>query len=806
MKYLWTLSMALLVTLAAQAQVTVSGTITDAAGAPLAGASVVLKNTFKGTQTDAQGAFRLTEVQPGDYTVVVSYVGYSTAQRPLIVSQVAPTIDIALQESSIVADEVVVQGTRARANTPITFTTLERNDIARVNVGQDMPQILEFTPSAVTTSDAGNGIGYTGIRIRGTDPTRINVTINGVPLNDAESQGVFWVNLPDFASSTESVQIQRGVGTSTNGGSAFGATVNLLTNKLNPEPYGELNTTVGSFGTAKNTLRLGSGLIGGKFTLDGRVSRIVSDGYIDRASSDLFSYYLSGAYYGNNQSLRFNVFHGQEVTYQAWYGVTQSQIDDLGRTYNPAGTEKPGTPYDRQVDDYQQTHYQLVYNRAFSRQLDFNATLHYTRGAGFYEEYKAGENLADYGILDTSLVASDLVRRRWLDNDFYGVVYSLDYRSTNEKWQATLGGGWNNYIGRHFGRVIDLIATPEADPSHEYYFNEATKNDFNLYLKNTYALSSRLNAFLDLQYRRIGYQFGGVDQDGSPLTQQVDFNFFNPKAGLTFELAPQSALFAYFGVANKEPNRDDFVDNPPSSQPRPERLYDVEMGYRKATEKLAFSANYYMMYYRDQLVLTGRINDVGEYIRTNIDRSYRTGIEVEGQWKINRHLEWAANATFSQNRVIAHREFVDAYDAAFNWIGQEAIDHENTDIAFSPSWIGGSVLRYYPLAHLDAFAQQRQLFVAWQSKYVGRQYVDNANGQSLDPYFLQDVNISYTHKLPRGIFKAVTISAWMRNAFDEDYISNAWTYRYNFDGALAQDVGLYPQAGRNYFLTVNLTF
>ena len=794
---------------AMNAQVIVTGRITGDDGQALIGANAVLKNTFNGDKTGLDGYFTITNVASGNYTLVISYVGFETVEKPIVIGTDDVFFNLTLKKNAIISDEIVVYATRANEKTPTSFINLDKKEIEQFNFGQDMPYMVELTPSVVVNSDAGNGIGYTGLRIRGSDATRINVTINGVPLNDAEGQGVFWVNMPDFASSVEDIQVQRGVGTSTNGGSAFGATINLFTTKLQPEFYAELNNTVGSFGTVKNTLKLGSGLINNHFSFDGRVSRLVSNGFVDRASSNLFSYYLSGAYYGKNQSLRLNLFHGQERTYQSWYGITFDQMQTLGRTYNFAGTDKPGEPYEDQVDDYFQTHYQLIYNKEISNQLNFNATAHYTKGAGYYEEYKGEAFLGSYGI-EPAFVTSDLVRQRWLDNDFYGLIFSLNHTSADGQMETTVGGGWNNYIGSHFGDVIWVDSATTSALPHRYYENQADKNDFNLYAKTNYQINSRVNGFLDLQYRRIGYNFLGVDEDGSELDQGISLNFFNPKLGLTYEYNPTLQFYGFLGIGNKEPNRNDFVDNPPTNQPKAETLYNAEIGYKQVFKHASVTLNYYYMYYQNQLVVTGEINDVGAAVRTNIDQSYRSGIEFAGQAKISKYFDWAGNITFSRNRIIAFDEYIDSYDSGFNWIGWDTLSHNNTQLAFSPPVNIGNQLTFHPFAGNLKFSKSNQFNISLLTKWVGKQYVDNSSGRFLRPYMTNDLRLSYLLKFGEGslsdIFDQVAINFLVKNLFNVEYEPNAWSYRYAYAGALTQDIGFYPQAGTHFMMSVNLKF
>ncbi|MBC7922565.1 MAG: TonB-dependent receptor, partial [Ferruginibacter sp.] len=600
--------------LGALAQFSIGGKISEAEGGqPLAAASVGIENTYQATTSDHTGNFRLASLRAGRYTLRVSYLGYETVTQTVDL-QSDLTLDVQLPKKTVLADEVVVTATSATEKSAIAYTNVSRAELNKQNLAQDLPVLLNFTPSAVTTSDAGAGVGYTGLRIRGSDATRVNVTINGIPYNEAESQGTFFVNLPDFASSVNSLQIQRGLGTSTNGTGAFGASLNIQTNALRKEPYAEVNNSFGSFNTWKHTVMLGSGLVDGKFTFDGRLSKITSDGYVERASSDLKSFYLSGGYYGKKSMLRLNVFSGAERTYQAWNGVPESLLT-TNRRYN-------AFTYDNQTDNYQQDHYQLHFSREMGSHWQLNTALHYTRGRGYYEEYQEGQALADYGmadivIRDSVIRQTDLVRRLWLDNHFYGATFSLNYDSRS-KLTAHVGGGWNQYQGRHYGEVVWARFAGNQPGRQRYYENDATKTDFNLYAKAFYQLAKPLNAFVDAQVRTVGYSFLGFNRELANVQQSVDLVFFNPKAGLTLTLNPRSQIYASLGMGNKEPNRNDFTQSSPESRPEAESLRNLEAGYRLQTRALGFSANYYLMNYKNQLVVTGQINDVGEYNRTNI--------------------------------------------------------------------------------------------------------------------------------------------------------------------------------------------
>ncbi|PHN02028.1 TonB-dependent receptor [Flavilitoribacter nigricans] len=789
------------------AQVAISGRITDTDGSPLVGANVLIEETQQGAITDTDGQYRLNRVDPGRYTLQVSYVGYQGESQSFSVPQngtAGITLNFRLAAQSTTLQELTVSATRADAKTPMTYTNLNEEELQANNLGQDVPYLLRWTPSTVVTSDAGAGIGYTGIRIRGTDPTRINVTINGIPLNDAESQGTFWVDLPDFISSTSDVQIQRGVGTSTNGAGAFGATINLNTSKKRDDPYFQTNTSIGSFNTLKGNVEFGTGVMRNKFSLDGRLSRIGSDGYIDRARADLDSWYLSGAYYGEKSILRFNAFSGHEVTYQAWNGVPADLVDDREtRTFNSAGTEKAGDPYDNEVDDYRQTHYQLLYDQQLADQLELSLAFHLTQGEGFFEQYKAGEDLEDYGLEPVGEVTStDLIRRRWLDNDFYGTVYALRYTSDDDRLTTTLGGGYHIYEGRHFGEVIWARFASNSEIREPYYDNDAEKRDFNIYGKVNYELLPDLNAYVDLQMRRVSYDFVGVNNQGVPVPAGDEMSFFNPKAGIFYQISPRTEAYGSFAVANREPNRNDYTENPIGSWPLPERLYNTEIGLRHRWNKAALGANVYHMDYRDQLVLNGQINDVGEYMRINVPKSYRLGLELVGGFEVSPRLNVNANVTLSRNKVDNYTEYVDAYDADFNWLEQQTIRREDTDLAFSPSVIAGGDINFQVLPE----GGDHQLALSLLGKYVGKQYIDNSSDENnvLDAYWFSDFRLQYRWKT--SFFKEIGLTFLVQNVFDQLYETNAWSYRYNYDGTDLVDQGLYPQAGRNYLLGLTIGF
>jgi iron complex outermembrane recepter protein len=762
------------------------GKVTDATtDAPVASATIELDNQAFQVAND-KGEFEFGKLKPRLYTLRISAVGFKTYE-----SAVAPSLEklaIKLERINLFMQPVEVKSTRAGENAPFTKTNISKREIEKINLGQDLPFLLNQTPAVIVNSDAGNGIGYTGIRIRGSDATRINMTINGIPYNDAESQGLFFVNLPDLASSVNDIQIQRGVGTSSNGAGAFGATINFNTNEVNTDPYGEINNSYGSFNTWKHTLKLGSGLINNHFTVDARLSKISSDGYVDRASTDLQSFYVSGAYLNDKTSVRINILSGKEKTYQAWYGISETDLK-TNRTINYAGTERPGEPYNDETDNYRQDHYQLFINHEFSKKTTFNTALFLTHGKGYYEQYKAGQAYADYGLSDfvsgpDTLTETDLIRRLWLDNNFYGQVLSLHYRTAKD--QLTFGGGWSRYDGNHFGNII--WANAGIPDNYQWYDLDAYKTDINIYSKYQRKLSDKLEAFADIQYRTVLYDIGGF-RDNPGLKIRNTYHFINPKFGITYS-DNNYQLYASYSTGNKEPNRDDFEASP-QQQPKPERLHDFELGLEKKSVTYSWGAVLYYMKYQDQLVLTGKVNDVGAYTRTNIPHSYRLGIELQGNAKITDWLNASANISWSHNRIENFTEYFDDYDNG----GQKSITHESTDISFSPSVVGAAVVNLIPVKNGE---------ISFLSKYVSRQYLDNTSNTSrtLNEYFVQDLKFSYT--LKRFIFKEAGVIFLVNNVFNKKYEPNGYTYSYLAGGALTTENYYYPMAGTNFMIALNI--
>jgi iron complex outermembrane recepter protein len=792
----------------------ITGIVTNQNGDPLIGANVVIKETFKGTATNANGEFKFTKVRSDNYTFVISYLGFQTIEKE-VTSENLKNLKFVLESASILSEEVIVTATRAKENDPVSFTNIGREEIQKNNMGQDIPYLLSLTPSVVSTSDAGTGIGYTSFRIRGTDQNRINITVNGIPLNDSESHGVWFVNMPDFLSSVDNIQVQRGVGTSSNGGASFGATLNLQTKTFNRDAYAEVNTFSGSFNTFRNSVSFGTGLLNNKFTFDGRVSKITSDGFVDRAESNLESVFLSGAYHTDRSILKFNYIKGKEKTYQSWNGVPkvrlkndyagmqvyldnwlydQEEYDHMinsdNRTYN-------FYTYKNETDNYGQEHYQLFYSFEINSALHFNTAAHYTRGKGYYEQYKKDRDFADYQLQDLiagadTIESTDLIQQKWLDNHFYGGVFSLDYQT--EKMNLQFGGGWNQYIGDHYGKVIWAEYASNGKIDHEWYTNQGDKIDYNIYAKFKYLLFDKLNTYIDLQYRGIKYSIDGIDDDLRDITQDHNFSFFNPKVGLFYQINDLQSTYLTFGIANREPNRGNYIDSDPSKPlPTQETLYNVELGYDIQYTRFFLSSNIYYMSYKDQLVLTGEINDVGNPIMTNVDKSYRLGLELSAGLKLLENLSLNGNATLSQNKIQNFTEYVDNWDT---W-EQESRELGETDLAFSPNVVAKGSITY------NAFKNFNVEFI---SKYVGKQYIDNTsnNDRSIDSYFVNDLKLTYT--VHTKLIKEIGFNVLINNIFNHEYESNAWVYRYVLGGNEYLMDGYFPQAGINIIGGINLKF
>lgn len=671
-------------------------------------------------------------------------------------------------------DEVLVSAVRVTSKTPVSFSNLDQKEIKFRNLGQDIPILMNYLPSVVTTSDAGNGVGYTGIRVRGSDATRVNVTINGIPYNDSESHGTYWVNMPDFASSLESLQLQRGVGTSTNGAGAFGASLNMLTDSFSKESKGEISNSFGSFNTRKHTVKFSSGLMNDHFELAGRLSNIDSKGYIDRASSDLKSYFLQGTYVGKTTLIKALVFGGTEKTYQSWNGIDGETMNG-NRTFNSAGmyTDEQGNSryYDNETDNYKQDHFQLHWNEKVSKYWDANLAFHYTKGKGYYENYKENASFSDYSLTPiliegTTINKTDLIRQKWLDNDFYGTTYSVNYKK--EKLDFIFGGGLNKYEGAHFGKVIWSRFASQSELGDHYYDDTAIKIDGNVFAKANYQITSRINLFGDLQFRRVNYKADGAQ----PVLVNDSFSFFNPKAGFTYDLNAKNALYFSYARANREPNRTDYE----GGSVKPEKLNDYELGWRYVSDKVKVNSNLYYMAYKDQLILTGKLDDVGSPIRSNSEKSYRLGLEVDVTIALAKQLIVRPNFTLSSNKNVD--------------LAVAGEDYGTKNIAYSPEVIAGNILVYKPIESLQ---------ISWLSKFVGVQYMNNIElpDAKLPDYMVHDLNVAYELKT-KSVFKSITITGLANNILDKKYVSNGYMYDvYPY---------YYPQAGINFIVGLTLKF
>jgi iron complex outermembrane receptor protein len=779
------------------------GKIQNEAKQPLANVNILNLQDSTPISSNEKGIFELenTHKIPIRFTAI----GYETWYDTIYPNQREKTFTLNLSLHHI--EEVQVVATRAGNNTPTTYSNLNAEAIQQKNFGQDLPYLLDGSLSTVVSSDAGAGVGYTNIRIRGVDQTGTNVTINGIPINDAESQAVFWVNMPDFASSAENIQIQRGVGTSSNGGAAFGASINVKSDKIKQKAYLELDNSYGSFNTVKNTLKAGTGILKKHYALDVRLSNILSKGYIDRSRSNLKSYYVSGVWFNNKSMLKFITFGGKEITYQAWNGVPESRIkndsagmhayaernglssEETDNLFN-SGRKYNYFTYKNQVDHYMQTHYQLHFNHSFNNQLKFNVSLHYTKGKGYYEEYKNNQKLSNYNIPpiiindSISINKTDLIRRKWLDNHFYGVVYNLNYTKGN--LELMYGGGFNQYIGKHYGDVIWARFASTSEIYQKYYNDKSSKIDFNNYLKVNYQYKKNI-FFADVQLRVVHYVFEGISDINNTAnlsTQKVNYVFFNPKIGWMYHWNKQHDTYASFAISNREPIRKDFTENIQGNRPKHETLYDLEIGHKIQKNKWSLHADYFMMYYNNQLILTGQINDVGGYTRTNVKKSYRTGFELEASYQPLKWMTIFAGGTYSFNKIMDFTEFVDDYDNG----GQAAIQHKNTDIALSPNLIVFWRTNFNPVKNFN---------INLNGKYVSRQYLDNAQdkARSIKGYYVMDASLSYLLEFKK--IKGIEFSVLINNLLNKKYENNGYTYSYIYDTERIKENFYFPQAGIN---------
>lgn len=788
---------------------TLGGQVLNEQDQPLAAAAFQISEGPGGI-TDEEGRFSVALSSTDSVTLSIRYLGYQTWTRVITIPVDEPLF-IRLQPSVYALQTLELIGTWAESDAPFTMSQMTAEDLEPLNMGQDIPYLLRYTPGVVSTSDAGTGIGYTGIRVRGSDPTRTNVTINGVPVNDAESQAVFWVNMPDLISSVDHVQVQRGAGTSTNGAGAFGATINLQTQTVRTEPYGGLSTSFGSFGTRRANLEAGTGLLGGHWTLDSRWSLIDSDGYIDRATANLKSWYAALAWQDDQTLVRLLAFSGRERTYQSWWGTPQSRIENdeeamLAHAANngltPSQTQNLLTSgrtynyyeYENEVDQYGQDNIQLQFSRALNDRWRVNATAHYTRGAGYFEQFRDQDDRSAYGLgpvitEQDTILSTSLVRRRWLENDFIGGVANLRYESS--RWNVHLGGAWNTYLGDHFGRIIWAEYAQGILPDYEYYRGDATKTDGNVFLKADWAMARNWRLFGDLQLRQVDYRTSGVDNDMRVYDVQDELTFFNPKAGLTWTARSFLELYSSVAVARREPSRSDYVDAPEMVTPRPERMVDVEVGTRIRWKDWRWHVNGYWMDYTDQLVPTGALNDVGTTLKTNVPESYRLGVEVEAAGSFGYGLGYQGSLAWSRNRIPLFEEIVYDYSTGFEEV---RIEHRDVDIAYSPEWV---------YSHQLSWSGWKGLGLIWMSQFVSSQYLDNTSNddRALGSWWVQDIQCHWGKQV-NGLGE-IQLRFQVNNVLDQRYSSNGYTYSYIYGDPVTENF-YYPQAGRNWMAGLSI--
>jgi iron complex outermembrane receptor protein len=782
----------------------ISGLVTDEEERPLSGASITIENTFLGTHSGTDGTFLFDRLQDGTYKVRFSFIGYEPKVTEVRLEG-RYELNISLIQKSFLAGEVIINATRAGTNTPLAYSTLDSEILRKQNTGQDIPFLLSLTPSLVETSEAGHGIGYTNLRIRGTDASRINVTIDGIPMNDSESQQVFWVDLPDLASSVDNIQVQRGAGTSSNGAGAFGATVNIQTKNPENEPFAQLSATYGSFNTFKRMIAAGTGLLADRLAFQIRFSELQSDGFIDRTGSSHRSAFINGVFRTGRSHLKANVILGQEQTGIGWWGVPKEMLP-VNRRYNPAGEYTDDNEivrhYGNESDNYKQNHFQVIYGYRFSDVLNLNIALHYTDGKGYYEEFKEDANFSEYGLSDvnigdTVISLTDLVRRKWLSNDFYGLVYSVRYKK--EKIEATLGGAANHYTGDHYGDIIWMRYAGILEKDHQWYLNNGRKREISIYGKADYMVTDRISFFADLQYRYINYRMTGPDDDLKDLAQKHSFGFFNPKAGLFLNINPNQDAFLSFSVANREPSRADFKEaaGDPNSTPKAETLYDTEMGYKLRGKKYSAAIYLYAMVYKDQLVPTGELSSTGYPIMTNVEKSHRLGIEFITSLRPVEYFNWDFSLTLSRNKIPDFEEYYIEYNTS-DWSEEYRNKNLGTvDIAYSPSVTGTSDLNFKILKNTE---------LHFISKYVGKQYFDNTMNaeRSIDPYFVNNLRIDFDPVI-RGI-KGAEFQLLINNILNHKYESNAYGGNWYEDGIEKTWSYYFPQAGIHFMLRGSFTF
>jgi iron complex outermembrane receptor protein len=766
----------------AQELFTISGKVTEG-NKPFPGVSVIVKGTTTGTTSNLNGTFSLT-LKKGIYTLIFRAISQPKEVKVILTKDISLAVDMA--NSFVNLDEVLVSAVRVKSTSPVTHSNISKKELEKRNLGQDIPILLNYLPSVVTTSDAGAGVGYTGIRVRGSDATRVNVTINGIPYNDAESQGTFWVNMPDFTSSVENLQLQRGVGTSTNGSGAFGASLNLLTNAISENPFGEISSSFGSYNTQKHTVKFSTGKINDHIEISGRLSKIDSDGYIDRAWSDLKSYFLQAAYVDDNTLIKALTFGGYEKTYQAWAGITAEQLKE-DRKQNPY-------TYENEIDNYKQDHFQFHWNEKINDYWSTNLGLNYTKGKGYFEQFKEGQDFADYDLNPITLGGetideTDLIRRRWLDNNFYVANFNTTYSSENT--ELIFGASFSKYTGDHYGEIIWAEFASNSEIRDRYYFSDAKKNESSIFGKLTHKLNNAWTLFTDIQGRFVKYETAGLTSDRDPINVDEKFSFFNPKAGITYQSNDKNNFYLSYARANREPNRNDFENGLSLA----EKLNDFELGWRYNSGKVRVNSNVYYMVYKDQLVLTGALDDVGAPIRATSGKSYRLGLEIDALVHLSDKFIIQPNIALSNNKNV---DF-------FATINEELVDLGKTNLSFSPKIVASNAFVFKPTNNIQ---------FSLLSKYVGEQHMGNlestvSSNDILESYFINDFNVTY-EITSNKIFKTIVFTALVNNIFNVEYVSNGYYYTYDDTWSTAgvtttvDGAGYYPQATRNFLIGVTL--
>jgi iron complex outermembrane receptor protein len=798
-------------------QYTLSGVVVNSEGERLESAVVYIEGTNHLTSTDNKGMYTLNGIPSGTYNLMVTYLGYEKNKSKIVITS-NMSYDIAMAGNLYKLNEVEIQANRVGSNGPFTNKNLQKDKIQSENLGQDAPYIMQWTPSMVVSSDAGNGIGYTNLRMRGNDQTRINVTLNGAPVNDAESHNVFWVDLPNLMASTRDIQIQRGVGTSTNGAGAFGGTISINTSDIKVNPFIDADATIGAFGTQKLSIGLGTGLMNNKYSIEGRYSNILSDGYVDRAQSRLNSFYITAARVTDKSSLRFNVLNGQEITYQAWNGTPGAKLGigndnlidhynrNIGSIYKNAqdsinlfASDRSYNyyTYQNQIDDYGQTYLQLIQSNQWNDNFSTKALVYYTRGAGYFEEFKYQDALSKYypnPVLSPSLDTifnADVTRQRWLSNDLFGANFDLVYKQNKSlEWQ--FGMAANIYFGRHFGKVIDLGFPVQIIDyiDDEYYRNKGEKSDVSSYLRAIYKIGN-WEGHADFQVRNVDYKILGTDNDNRNLDIKQNYTFLNPKLGVSYIFNNRQYAYASYALASKEPIRSDFIDNAFGVIPQAEKLNNLELGYQYSSPRLTLQSNIYFMNYRDQLVLTGNLNDVGAPIRINVPKSHRLGWEVDAAYSFANFFEVAGNLTLSKNKINDFTETIYDYTNGFE---EKLIQHGKTDISFSPSAISTLQIVYKPF---------KVLRLTLSNKYVSKQFLDNtsSNDRIIPAFDYQNMLCEFSPTIKK--IKNLKLSLMVNNVFNRNYVSNGYTYSYIFQETVTENF-YYPQAGRHLMLNVRV--